>query len=129
MLPTNQPLGQNLRLGIKKAIQKREKMKKGTLKTIIILVAMLFINIEAAQAGLVHKFRIYIRHEFSDYQLLYIISGIMLISFLSYIIFTPVLIGKEKWSWLSYYSYNPNRHAYQSKRNVIKKISGILKNV
>ena len=103
-------------------------MKKGTLKTIIILVALLFINIEAAQAGLIHKFKIYIRHEFSDYQLVYFVAGFLFFSFLSYIIFTPVLIGKEKWAWLSYYSYNPNRHDYQSKREMVQKISGILKN-
>ena len=103
-------------------------MKKGTLKTIIILVALLFINIEAAQAGLVNKFKIYIRHEFSDYQLLYLIAGFVFLGFLSYIIFTPVLIGKQKWAWLTYYSYNPNRHHYQNKREMIKKISGILQN-
>ena len=103
-------------------------MKKGTLKTIIILIGLLFINIEAAQAGLIHKFKIYIRHEFPDYQLLYVTLGLLLFGFLSYIIFTPVLIGKQKWAWLTYYSYNPNRHDYQSKRVMVKKISGILKN-
>jgi hypothetical protein len=103
-------------------------MKKGTLKTIIILVVLLFINIEAAHAGLIQKFKIYIRHEFSDYQLLYFAAGFLFLGFLSYIIFTPVFIGKEKWAWLSYYSYTPNRHDYQSKRVMVKKISGILKN-
>jgi hypothetical protein len=103
-------------------------MKKGTFKIIIILVSLLFINIEAAQAGLINKFKIYIRHEFSDYQLFYLVFGFTIFGLLSYIIFTPVLIGKEKWAWLSYYSYNPNRHAYQSKRVMVKKISGILKN-
>jgi len=103
-------------------------MKKGTLKTIIILVCLLFINIEAAQAGLVSKFKIYIRHEFPDYQLVYFVSVILFLSFLSYIVFTPVNIGKEKWAWLKYYTYNPNRHDYQSKREMVQKISGILKN-
>jgi hypothetical protein len=103
-------------------------MRKGTLKTIIILVGLLFLNIEAAHAGLIHKFKIYIRHEFSDYQLLYFAGGLLFFGFLSYIIFTPVFIGKRKWAWLSYYSYTPNRHDYQSKRVMVKKISGILKN-
>lgn len=103
-------------------------MKKGTLKTIIILVVMLFINIEAAQAGLINKFKIYIRHEFSDYQLFYLVVGFLFFGLLSYIIFTPVFIGKERWAWLSYYSYNPNRHDYHSKRLMVTKISGILKN-
>jgi len=103
-------------------------MKKGTLKFIIILVSLLFVNIEAAQAGLIHKVKIYIRHEFSDYQLMYFICSMLFLGLLSYIIFTPVLIGKQKWAWLSYYSYTPNRHDYQSKRDMIKKISTILKN-
>jgi hypothetical protein len=102
-------------------------MKKGTLRIIIILVSLLFVNIEAAQAGLVHKVKIYIRHEFSDYQLVYFISAMAIIGFLSYIIFTPVHIGKRKWAWLTYYSYSPTRHDYQSKRDVVKKIAVILK--
>jgi hypothetical protein len=103
-------------------------MKNGTFKIIVILVGLLFLNIEAAQAGLVHKFKIYIRHEFSDFQLIYSIGGLLIFGFLSYVIFTPVPIGKEKWAFFNYYSYNPNRHDYQSKRMMIKKISGILKN-
>ena len=103
-------------------------MKKGTLKTIIILVGLLFINIEAAQAGLVSKFKIYIRHEFPDYQLVYFVAGLLFFSLLSYVVFTPVVIGKQKWAWLKYYTYNPNRHDYQSKREMVQKISGILKN-
>jgi hypothetical protein len=102
-------------------------MKKGTFRIIVILVSLLFVNIEAAQAGLIHKVRIYIRHEFSDYQLFYFLSALLFFGFLSYIIFTPVLIGKQKWAWLSYYSYTPGRHDYQSKRDVVKKISTILK--
>lgn len=103
-------------------------MEKRTIKTIVILVSLLFLNIEAANAGLIHKFKLYIRHEFSDDQVFYLSAGLLFFGFLCYVIFTPVLIGKEKWAWLSYYSYNPNRHDYQSKRDVIKKISGILKN-
>jgi hypothetical protein len=49
-----------------------------------------------------------------------------IVAFLLYVIFAPVLIGKEKWDWLNYYSYQPNRHDYQSKRVSIQKISGIL---
>jgi hypothetical protein len=89
---------------------------------------MLFLNIEAAQAGLVHKIKLYIRHECPDYQLLYIALALLVLGFLSYVLFAPVLIGKEKWAWLNYYSYQPNRHDYQSKRATIQKISGILSN-
>lgn len=103
-------------------------MRNGTFKVIVILVGLLFLNIEAAQAGLIHKFKIYIRHEFSDFQLIYFIGGILIFGFLSYVVFMPVPIGREKWALFSYYSYNPGRHGYQSKRVSIKKISGILKN-
>jgi hypothetical protein len=103
-------------------------MKKSTFRFIIILVGLLFINIEAAHAGLVHKIKIYINHEFSDFPIVYFMIGLLILSFLSYVIFSPILIGKERWAWFSYYSYNPNRHDYQSKRDMVKKISGILKN-
>ena len=103
-------------------------MKNRTLRVIIILVGLLFLNIEAANAGLVTKLKIYIRHEFSDFELFYMVGGLFTVGFLAYVIFTPVMIGKEKWAWLNYYSYHPNRHAYQSKRVMVKKISGILKN-
>src|SRR5258706_1659733 len=103
-------------------------MNKGTLKFIIILVSMLFINIEAAHAGLVHKFRLYISHEFSNLQLFYLSAGLLTFSCLIYIVFSPLPIGKAKWSWFSYYSYNPARNHYQNKRSAVKRISGILKN-
>jgi hypothetical protein len=87
---------------------------------------MLFLNIEAAHAGLVHKLKIYITHEFSDYQLLYIVSGLLIFGCLTYIVFTPVSIGKEKWMWYHYFTNTSKRHDYQSKRQLVKKISGIL---
>src|SRR5688572_4885566 len=103
-------------------------MKNKTLRVIIILVGLLFLNIEAAQAGLVHKLKIYINHEFPNYQFIYITITLLVLALLAYVIFAPVLIGKEKWAWLNYYSYQPNRHDYQSKRVSIQKISGILSN-
>ncbi len=103
-------------------------MEKKTLKVIVILVGLLFLNIEAAQAGLVHKFKLFIRTELSDSQLLYTIGALGLTGFLIYIIFSPVRIGHEKWSWLNYYTYNPRRQNYHNKRLIVSRISGILKN-
>ena len=103
-------------------------MKNRTLRVIIILISLLFLNIEAAHAGLIHKLKSYIRLEFTDFELFYIFGGSLSLAFLGYVIFTPVLIGNKKWAWLNYYSYQPNRHDYQSKRDMVKKISGILKN-
>src|SRR5689334_19047149 len=102
-------------------------MGSRTLKVIIILVALLFLNIEAAHAGLIHKFKIYIRHEFSGQQIFYVLASVIVIGFLTYVIFAPLPIGKERWYWLKYYSYTPARHDYQSKRDMVKKISGILR--
>lgn len=103
-------------------------MKNKTFRTIIILVGLLFINIEAANAGLIHRFKAYIRHELSDYQIFYSLLFILALSFIGYVIFTPVLIGKEKWGFLSYYSYNPTAKSYHNKRLLVRKISDILKN-
>jgi len=101
-------------------------MKNRTLRVIIILVALLFINIEAAHAGLIQKIKVYILIEFPENQLLLITALCAIIGFFSYVIFTPVLIGNEKWAWLSYYSYSPQKHAFQNKRMTIKRISDIL---
>lgn len=101
-------------------------MPKGTIKTILILVSLLFLNIEAAHAGLVGKLKLYIHHEFSDLQLLYSLLCLTFFGFIAYVIFTPVLIGKQKWARLSYYSYSPSRRNYQSKKDSIRKIEEIL---
>jgi len=101
-------------------------MNNRTIRVIVLLVSLLFLNIEAAHAGLVHKLKIYIRHEFTEWQLFYILGGIALFGVLSYIIFTPVLIGSEKWAWYKYFTFNPVHQKYQDKRDVVKKISGIL---
>jgi len=101
-------------------------MSNRTFRIIVLLVGLLFINIEAANAGLIQRFRLYIRHEFSNTQLFYIVSIFMILGFLTYVLFTPVSIGKEKRSELNYYSYNPGAKDYQRKRDVVKKISSIL---
>ena len=101
-------------------------MQNRTIRVIIFLVGLLFLNIEAAQAGLVHKLKLYISHEFTESQLYYMLGGVMVFGVLSYIIFTPVLIGSEKWAWYKYFTFNPVQQKYQDKRQMVKKISGIL---
>lgn len=103
-------------------------MKNRTIKIIITLVGMLFLNIEAAHAGLLGKFKVYIHHEFSDLQLFYTLLFTSLFAFIVYVIFTPVVIDKRKWAMLSYYSYKPSRHNFQSKKDTIRKIEEILTN-
>ncbi len=101
-------------------------MKNTTLRLIIILVGLLFLNIEAAHAGLVHKLKIYISHELSPLQVYYICGSLLLFGFLAYVVFSPILIGNQKWAWHNYFSFNPERQSYQNKRDMVKKISGIL---
>lgn len=101
-------------------------MKNTTLRVIIILVSLLFLNIEAAHAGLIHKLRIYISHELSPVQMYYICAVTLIIGFLAYVVFSPILIGNQKWAWHNYFTFNPGRNSYQSKRHMVKKISVIL---
>jgi hypothetical protein len=65
-------------------------MSKSTFRVIVLLVSLLFLNIEAAQAGLLGKVRLFINSEFSHSHLiaLCIVTGIA--SFVVYVIFSPV---------------------------------------
>lgn len=98
-------------------------MKNRTFRTIVILISLLFINIEAAHAGLVQKFKLYIGHEFPGLQFIYIVGAALTIVFLLYIIFAPAFKEGVKIAGNSYYMHN----TYQNKRNNIKKISDILR--
>lgn len=98
-------------------------MKNKTVKVIVILVGLLFINIEAAHAGLIQKFKIYIGHGFPGYSLIYIVCATLSVALLSYIILAPAFKEKGKFAGNSYYS----QQTYQNKKNRVKKISEILK--
>ena len=103
-------------------------MNSRTFKVIVILVGLLFINIEAAQAGLIHKFKAIILHEFPDYQLVYLSLGLGAIGFFMYVLLTPVSIGSQKSVWLDYFPNNRNQSQYQNKKDLVKRISVILHN-
>lgn len=96
-------------------------MKKRTLKTIIILVSLLFLNIEAAQAGLVHKFRAYIVQEFPGNLFIYILGATFTVAALSYIIYVPAF-KEEKTKNLK----EKLARDFQSQKECVKKISAIL---
>jgi len=98
-------------------------MKNRTFKVIVILVGLLFLNIEAAHAGLVQKFKLYIGHEFPGYQPVYIIASILSVSLLSYIILTPMPFKETGKLGGGYYP----QQTFQNKRSRVKKISAILK--
>lgn len=101
-------------------------MSNRTFKTILLLVGLLFINIEAAQAGLIHKLKSYILHEFTDFQLFYISAAVLSVGFLIYVVATPVVIGTQKSVWLDYYPNNPNFSSYQNKKDLVKRITSML---
>lgn len=98
-------------------------MKNRTLKVIIILVGSLFLNIEAAHAGLVHKFKVYIHQEFPGYQFVYILGALVALAFFLYIVFTPAFKDKGRFAGSGYYP----QPTYHSKRLRVKKIADILR--
>lgn len=101
-------------------------MTKGTLRFIIILMAMLFLNIEAAQAGLISRFRVFILREFPDQQFPWLLTLVVLAGFILYILFAPVPIGKEKRVWLNYEPFQSKKHSYDKKRASVSHISNVL---
>lgn len=98
-------------------------MKKRTLKTIITLVSLLFLNIEAAQAGLIHKFKTYLGREFSGYQLFYIVGATFAVAALAYIIYAPAF--KEDKTKTFRERLKDDFHSQKAR---VKKISGFLNN-
>ncbi len=103
-------------------------MKNRTLRAIIILVGLLVLNIEAAQAGITHKFKVLIAQELSGFQLLYMSGGLLTVSFLCYVIFTPAFKEKGKAATMPAYFKNYTRHDYGRRRLKVKKIADILRN-
>ena len=103
-------------------------MKNSTLRIIVLLVGLLFLNIEAAHAGLVHKLKIYIISEFGDTRFLYLLGLVLVAGLLCYVIFAPVLIGKERWDVFRYYTFDPTKNSYQRKRSMVRNIAATLNN-
>lgn len=103
-------------------------MKNKTLRVIIILVGLLVLNIEAAHAGITHKFRVFISHELSDFQLMYVCLGILSFGLLGYVIFMPAFKDRGRQQAANNYFQKYNVHTFQTKRKRISKIHGILKN-
>lgn len=101
-------------------------MKNRTVRVIVILVGMLILNIEAAHAGITHRVKVLIRHEFTDFQLFYVLGGGLALGLLSYIIFTPAFkdAGRKGENYFRTYG----SESYGSKRLRIKKIEQILRN-
>jgi hypothetical protein len=99
-------------------------MGKKTFKVIVILVSLLFLNIEAAQAGLVTKFRHFIQAEFPQNELWYIIGAVFSTGFVLYVICAPVP-GQQKTS-ISHFDFFFRANSYTDKRMTVKKIAATL---
>jgi len=103
-------------------------MKNRTLRVIIILVGLLVVNIEAAHAGISHKFKLLVSNKFSDLQLAYLSFGLLSIAGLSYVIFAPAIKHKGILTngndYFKFHIFN----RYQRKKERVKKITQILKN-
>ena len=87
-------------------------------------MSLLFANIEAAHAGLIHQIKLYIHHEFTNLQVILFLGTLFSFSFVGYIIVTPVSIGKEKLIWLTSFSFQ--KDSFESKRKFIVKTDRIL---
>lgn len=101
-------------------------MSKSTLRFSIILVITLFLNIEAAQAGLLTRIKIYVLREFPDQQFPWLISGVVLGSIFLYGLLAPVKIGKEKRVWLNYDPFPARKHRFDQKKASVSRISEVL---
>lgn len=101
-------------------------MSKATVKLISLMLSLLFINIEAAQAGLIRRFRVFLHAEFPDSHFGVWILTAFLFTFLAYVVFSPLKIGSERWNWLKMYRYNPNTLSFKKKRQTITAIANTL---
>lgn len=96
-------------------------MKRGTIKIIFILIGLLFLNIEAAQAGFVHKFKVYIGREFSGWELFYTLGAVLMISSLIYIIYKPAFKDEKAKA-----GRGRLLQGFKKRKTHVKKISSIL---
>jgi hypothetical protein len=76
-------------------------MEKRTIKTLLILICLLFINIEAAQAGLVKELRHFVDAHFSEPGLLISLTALLFGGGFTAIVLLPVKIGSEKKVWFT----------------------------
>ena len=100
-------------------------MNSSTLKTIIALNLTLFITIEAAQAGILHRVKVFLLQQFDPALLIILSLVIILVSGVLYVLFTPVLIGNQKTVWLNVSGAYKTRRL-RARKAQVKRISAIL---
>ncbi len=102
-------------------------MEKRTLKTMLILICLLFINIEAAQAGLVKELRHFVDAHFSEPAFLISLITLLFGSGFTAILLLPVRIGTEKKMWFT--DIEPGHHKkFHARRQSVTRIAKVLEN-
>ena len=95
-------------------------MKNKTVRVIVILVGLLVLNIEAAHAGITHKFKLFISNELSEFQLLYVSFGLLSMGLLGYIIFMPAFKDRGNFAD-TLQNYNLRAYQQQKRKKKLKK--------
>jgi hypothetical protein len=102
-------------------------MNGRTLRVIVILVGMLFINIEAAQAGLVTRLKMYIQAEFPRNELVYVVFGSLVAAFILYVIFSPEPGQHGRPKYAGWGTAAIPGSTYREKRRAVTRIAAALK--
>ena len=104
-------------------------MKNRTFRLIIILIGSLVLNIEAAHAGITHKFKVLIHQELSDFQLIYLSFGFLCSVFFVYVVFMPTIKNRPNSVTNNFDLQDTYPQTFEKRRKRIKKISEILTQV
>lgn len=96
-------------------------MKTKSFRAILILVGLLLVSVQPASAGVGETFKKFIGNEFSNFQGLYVIAGVIVASLLVYIVYNHKSNEKETVSDRKFSpGYSARRHHHHHQR-VIKK--------
>ena len=100
-------------------------MEKRTLKAIVLLICLLFLNIEAAQAGLVKELRHFVDMHFSEPGFYISLTGVLFGGGFTAIVLLPVKIGSEKKVWFT--DIEPGvRTKFAARRESVTRIAKVL---
>ncbi len=100
-------------------------MSSRTIKTIITLNLTLCLTIEAAQAGLLHKIKLFLLQEFNLTALTMTAMAFIVILAVLYILLAPVSIGRQKSVWLNM-SEGSKPNGMGHRKAQVRRISAIL---
>jgi len=76
-------------------------MEKRTIKIMTIMVGLLCLNIEAAQAGLVKELQLFVKTHLSEPGLVWSLSGLVFGGSITAVLLLPVKIGNTRKIWFT----------------------------